>query len=64
MKYKDVNNFIDGKFVANESTRLDVICPLNGEKISTVPLSTARDLDQAVEAAKKAFPKWAGLTSK
>jgi malonate-semialdehyde dehydrogenase (acetylating)/methylmalonate-semialdehyde dehydrogenase len=64
MKYKNVNNFIDGKFATNQSNRLDVICPLNGEKISTVPLSTARNLDQAVEAAKKAFPKWAGLTSK
>lgn len=26
--------------------------------LSTVPMSTAKDLDDAVKAAKEAFPKW------
>ncbi len=64
MKYENVNNLIDGKFATNESKRLDIYSPLNGSVISNVPLSTADDLGQAVEAAKNAFPKWAGLTSK
>lgn len=64
MKYKEVNNFIDGKFAKNKSAKLDVTSPLNGKVISTVPLSNTSDLDHAVEAASRAFPKWAALTSK
>jgi len=64
MRYQEIKNFINGEFVANASGRLDVNSPLNGEIISTVPLSTSSDLDQAVSAAKKAFKVWAGFTSK
>lgn len=38
MKYAEVNNFINGKFVQTEKPRLDVISPLDGKVISTVPL--------------------------
>jgi len=30
--------------------------------ISTVPLSSARQLDEAVKAAQAAFPSWSGNT--
>ena len=59
MKYKPVQNYINGQFVdASTSKHLDVISPLDGALLSTVPLSAASDLDAAVTAAKKAFPAW------
>ena len=59
MKYSAVKNYIDGQFVdATSSRKLDVISPLNGEHLSTVPMSAASDLDAAVKAAQKAFPAW------
>jgi len=59
MKYAPVQNYINGNFIhaANNKT-LDVISPLDGTHLSTVPFSLAGDLDKAVEAAKAAFPKW------
>ena len=64
MKYAEIKNFINGEFVDSENTRMDVYSPLNGKVISTVPLSTANDLNKAVDAAWNAFPNWAGQTSK
>ena len=59
MKYAPVQNYIDGKFTASASTRkLDVISPLDGNLLSTVPLSAVADLDAAVHAANAAFPAW------
>ena len=59
MKYSPVQNYINGHFVDATSARtLDVISPLDGNLLSKVPMSTAKDLDNAVKAAKAAFPKW------
>ena len=59
MKYPAIQNFINGHFVAPESNRtLKVISPLDGNLLSTVPMSSKPDLDSAVEAAKSAFNKW------
>ncbi|MEQ9279847.1 MAG: CoA-acylating methylmalonate-semialdehyde dehydrogenase [Balneola sp.] len=58
------HNFINGKFVSNGSPRLDVISPLNGSRISSVPLSSSKELDDAVQAARNAFPEWSGRTLK
>ena len=59
MKYTPVQNYINGQFVDATSARtLDVISPLDGNLLSKVPMSTAKDLDNAVKAAKAAFPKW------
>jgi len=59
MKYSPVQNYINGQFVNSTSARtLDVISPLDGNLLSKVPMSTANDLDNAVKAAKAAFPKW------
>ncbi len=64
MKYPEVQNYIGGHFVSGVTRRLDVTCPLNGEKISSVPLSDAAELDRAVQVAKAAFPKWSKMTIK
>ncbi len=64
MKYSEIKNFIAGRFVETNAAKMEVISPLNGEKISSVPLSKKADLDRAVEAAKEAWPAWAGMTIK
>ena len=59
MKYSPVQNYINGAFVNAASQRtLDVISPLDGTLLSKVPMSTAKDLDDAVKAAKTAFYSW------
>jgi malonate-semialdehyde dehydrogenase (acetylating) / methylmalonate-semialdehyde dehydrogenase len=59
MKYPPVQNYINGAFVnASSNRKLDVISPIDGNYLSTVPMSTAKDLDEAVMAAKAAFPIW------
>lgn len=59
MKYSPVQNYVNGKFVAASTSKtMEVISPLDGNLLSTVPLSTAKDLDEAVKAAKAAFPAW------
>ena len=59
MKYSPIQNYINGKFVAaSTSITMEVISPLDGNLLSTVPMSTAKDLDEAVKSAKAAFPTW------
>ena len=59
MKYSPIQNFIAGKFVSPSSQKtIDVISPVDGTQLSTVPLSSATDLATAVAAAKAAFPAW------
>lgn len=54
-----IGNFINGQFVASTATRtLPVISPIDGSLLAEVPCSTAADLDQAVQAAAAAFPRW------
>lgn len=65
MKYNPVQNYIGGQFLnASSSRSLEVISPVDGVLLSTVPLSTADDLNTAVAAAKKAFPAWSRLPIK
>ena len=59
MKYSPVQNFINGQFEKTSSIKtMEVVSPLDGNLLSTVPLSSASDLNNAVAAAKKAFPAW------
>src|SRR5688572_11365347 len=59
MKYPKVQNYINGAFVNIISDRsLPVISPLDGDLLSEVGMSSAKDLDAAVKAAKTAFPGW------
>lgn len=61
---REVKNYINGQFENNGQATMDVISPLNGEVISTLPLSTNTELDQAVKAAEKAFAGWSAQTLK
>ena len=65
MKYPAVQNYINGKFVdASTEKFLDVISPVDGTHLSKVPISSSKDLDAAVKAAKAAFPAWSKLPIK
>jgi malonate-semialdehyde dehydrogenase (acetylating)/methylmalonate-semialdehyde dehydrogenase len=64
MKQPDVRNYCGGDFVECDGERLDVISPLDGAKLSTIPLSTATEVDAAIRSAARAFPAWASTTIK
>jgi len=54
-----VRNFVGGDWRdASTATTLAVRNPASGAEIARVPLSSARDVDAAVQAAKAAFPMW------
>ncbi len=56
-------NFIGGEWKPARSGATDVILnPATGEAIGTAPSSDATDIDDAVEAARAAFPGWAATT--
>ena len=56
---KTLRNYLGGEWVAPSTTEhLDLTNPATGEQLGTVPLSGARDVDQAVAAAQAAFVKW------
>ena len=59
MKYPAIQNYINGQFINASSNRnLEVISPLDGNLLSTVPMSSSKDLDKAVKATKQAFYAW------
>ena len=54
-----LENFIHGSWTRSSSTTLlDVKNPATGAVLARVPLSTAGDVDAAVQAAQAAFPAW------
>ena len=64
MKYSQVTNCINGEQISGNGQMLKVFSPLNGQVISEVPLSSADVVDEAVTAARGAFPAWSALTLK
>ena len=54
----DYKLLIDGKLVAGELT-MPVINPATGRVFAEAPRASLAQLDQAVEAAARAFPAWA-----
>ncbi|MBO0860973.1 MAG: aldehyde dehydrogenase family protein, partial [Chloracidobacterium sp.] len=54
------DNYIGGKLIsAGASSHTPVYNPSRGNVIAQAPEGGARTVDQAVQAAKKAFPAWA-----
>jgi malonate-semialdehyde dehydrogenase (acetylating) / methylmalonate-semialdehyde dehydrogenase len=54
-----LRNYIGGEWVESSATDfLELTNPATGESLGRVPLSGARDVDQAVAAAQTAFLKW------
>ena len=58
-----IQNYINGSLKDPLSGQwLDNYCPANGSIYGKIPDSSNADVDQAYEAAKKAFPDWSGTT--
>lgn len=53
----DYVNIINGRPVTSEQTA-PVYNPATGEVIAQVPVATKEQLDQALAAARTAFPAW------
>src|ERR1700752_4205552 len=54
-----LDNFIGGRWVPSRTSDFFAVHnPAVGELIGRTPLSTADDVDAAVQAATKAFPAW------
>ena len=64
MRYGELNNFIGGKTSQPKTSRMERYSPVDGELLSTIPLSDAAELDKAVQAAKKAAADWSQWTIK
>ncbi|HKI77968.1 MAG TPA: CoA-acylating methylmalonate-semialdehyde dehydrogenase [Ignavibacteriaceae bacterium] len=64
MKFPQTCNIINGKTNNFSGDKIDVLSPLDGSVISTVPLSKKADLYKAVESAQKAFPAWSAMPIK
>lgn len=59
MKYGRVKNYYNGAFVESASSNdLDIVSPIDGNLLSTVPMSTADELNAAVSSAKAAADSW------
>jgi len=55
--------YINGEWVDPITPKsIDVINPATGEVLAVAPRADAAQLDEAVAAAKAAFPAWAALT--
>ena len=66
MKYATVPNVISGapSTGAVDLPSIEVFNPSDGTVISRVPLSGHREVDLAVQAARKAFPAWSATPIK
>ena len=57
-----VLHYIAGRKTKGASTRtMDVFNPALGEKKTDVVMGTAKDVEEAVQAAQAAFPAWANM---
>ena len=58
-----IQNFINGEYVdPAKGQYIDNVEPGTGKVFAQIPNSTQEDLDQAVEAAKEAFPVWSTMS--
>jgi len=56
---KTVSSFIGGQFRESRAGKTDAIPnPATGETIASLPYSTTEEINEAVAAAKQAFPAW------
>ena len=59
-----IQNYVGGAWrEASATESIPIRNPATGEEIGRVPLSTASDVDAAVQAAKAAFPAWRSTPS-
>ncbi|MBI3006407.1 MAG: CoA-acylating methylmalonate-semialdehyde dehydrogenase, partial [Ignavibacteriales bacterium] len=62
---RDIPNFINGKFIEPVGVEsLPVMNPSLGQQIGRVPLSTSREIDDAVRSAQAALSSWSATPIK
>ena len=62
---KKILNYINGEWHEPASGEwIDNVDPSRGKVYSQIPQSGADDVNKAVDAAKKAFPHWSGLSAR
>ncbi|MEB3100140.1 gamma-aminobutyraldehyde dehydrogenase [Ferviditalea candida] len=57
---KSYNSYIDGRWV-NTEQKFNVVNPANGQIIAEVDQCGVEHIEQAVDAANRAFPEWAAM---
>ena len=59
VKTRTMKNYVGGRWLDAEADEtIEVANPASRETLAQVPLSTAGDVDRAVQAARDAFPGW------
>lgn len=62
-RFADGAQYIDGRLRPGTSGRSHtVVDPATGDEVLTYELASTADVDEAVAAAKRAFPAWSGAT--
>ncbi|MCB0836321.1 MAG: aldehyde dehydrogenase family protein, partial [Bacteroidetes bacterium] len=57
-----LQNYINGELVAPiEGRYIDGVNPATGKVYSQIPASNQKDVDNAYQAAKAAFPAWSAM---
>ena len=65
LKYPALRNYVAGQpFDTEAGPTLEVVSPLSGHLLSTVPLSSTAVLDAAVQAGRAAFAAWSATPIK
>jgi len=60
---EDGQSYVAGRYIRSTSGQThDVLDPSTGQRLVTVELAGAAEVDLAVAAAKEAFPSWSGAT--
>jgi len=58
----ELKNYINGEWVASAGETAVVVNPATQQTIATVPMSTKREVEAAIKAAKETFPEWRRTT--
>ncbi|HEU4660829.1 MAG TPA: NAD-dependent succinate-semialdehyde dehydrogenase [Pseudolabrys sp.] len=62
--YTDLSLYIDGRWLRGEHRpEIEVLNPADGSTLGGLPLATAADLNSALAAAEKAFPRWKSVSA-
>ena len=64
MECTKIENYINGEFISSSLETMDVKSPTDASTIAKVVLSTRKEVDLAVEAAKVAQKYWKKLSYK
>ncbi len=59
---ESITHFVHGQLTLASQRQAPVFNPATGEQFADVSLASEKEMNQAIEAAKKAFPAWSNVT--